>query len=57
MMNNLLIRSFVEGFKDCFRLAFCLFSGIVSIINAFSDRSLPSHGRDEKQPNGPVSHR
>jgi hypothetical protein len=55
MMKNMLVRSFIEGFKDCFRLAVCLFVGVFSIIEAFSNRSLSLHTSDEKKPNGPVS--
>lgn len=39
-MKNELIKSFVEGFKDSFRLAACLFVSVVAVIGAFSNHGL-----------------
>jgi hypothetical protein len=44
-MKNELVASFVEGFKDSFRLAACLFMAIASCITAFEKREMndPQH--------------
>lgn len=44
-MKNELFNSFVNGFKDSFRLAAYLFIGVAAIISSFSNYSLdqPSH--------------
>jgi hypothetical protein len=44
-MRNELIASFVEGFKDSFRLAACLFVAVTSVITAFEKREMndPKH--------------
>lgn len=53
-MKNELVASFVEGFKDSFRLAACLFVSIVAVIGAFSNHALSDKMADMKR-NGQTS--
>jgi hypothetical protein len=47
-MKNELIASFVEGFKDSFRLAAYLFMAVASVITAFEKRELCVSGAETK---------
>jgi hypothetical protein len=47
-MKNELIASFVEGFKDSFRLAACLFMAVASVMTAFEKRELCEPGSEKK---------
>jgi hypothetical protein len=54
-MKNVLISSFVHGFKDSFRLAICLVVGVASIIGAFSNHTLGERRGDPKRNEQPSS--
>jgi hypothetical protein len=43
-MADELVASFVEGFKDAFRLAAYLFMAVASVITAFTNRKLDEPG-------------
>jgi hypothetical protein len=43
-MKNELVQAFLEGFKDSFRLAACLFMAVASVITAFANRELDEPG-------------
>jgi hypothetical protein len=47
-MADELVASFVEGFKDAFRLAAYLFMAVVSVITVFEKRELGESGEEKK---------